>query len=621
MSSPSVVRAEQLKEQANRAFASGAISQAVQLFSQAIQLNPTAIYFANRAACHLKTRNWAQAAADCEQALQLDPGYVKAKARYTEALIRMGRGSEASAVAQELYAADGCLKHHQLLDEAKRCEKLVDAAAGFERQLYDSAGVLLAQVAQLVCKLQISKFSLVSTSSRHENAEVEDSFDLERCGIVELAFQAREQIQPNLQMNMDDLKFLQKDCPGYRLSPSILCFYYLMLVHYQDFCQALSEYGCQGFPTEADADGKPKPGQNFQQEAQKLISSNARQGPEWMSYTACLAILAGQTEQAAQILMTVAQVTQDAEVAAVAQGLRTYAAKKDQGTAYFKSGQYTSAMEAFAAAGVAVFDAANFCNEAGNMNAMTALLRLCCRPLAAVCASNIGMAKSKAGSNGEALALLASAVLLDRQYFKAHIRAAGIYLDAKMWGECMRESGMAVAIDEKGSQGCKEQMARCQQELKNYSRRDYYSILGVPKGVDVSSAEYKKAYKKACLKYHPDRNRDPVKKRWAENKFRIVQEANEILSDPKKRQIYDAGGNPAQGGAEAAGGVDISEMFSQMGGMGGFPFSFFGGMPGNVQFQVVSGGPGRHGRGGRGGMGGMGGIPIDISQLFSMFGN
>ena len=173
--------------------------------------------------------------------------------------------------------------------------------------------------------------------------------------------------------------------------------------------------------------------------------------------------------------------------------------------------------------------------------------------------------------------------------------------------------------------------------------KDFYKILGLQKS-SATPNDIKKAYRKLALKFHPDRNKEPN----AEEKFKEISYAYEVLSDPDKKKRYDqfgeAGINPSAGGAGPGGssgtnghrhfnfssfGNGDKDTFTQFnfGGPGGDfdsfdPFSTFsaafgdeGGLPGMFASMNgnMNGGHGGHGHGFgpdiMGGMGGLGGMP------------
>jgi|TARA_X000000368_G_scaffold180230_1_gene142291 DnaJ family protein B protein 4 len=132
--------------------------------------------------------------------------------------------------------------------------------------------------------------------------------------------------------------------------------------------------------------------------------------------------------------------------------------------------------------------------------------------------------------------------------------------------------------------------------------RDFYKILGVDR--DASDDQLKKAYRKLAMKWHPDKN-PGEKQQQAEKKFKEVSEAYEVLTDPKKKEVYDRYGEDGLrdgfGGGEGGGGFsqqhaqDIFEAFFNRGGRGGMGGGF-GGMGDDIF--------GAHMGGGFGGMGG-----------------
>src|ERR1700719_4691244 len=121
--------------------------------------------------------------------------------------------------------------------------------------------------------------------------------------------------------------------------------------------------------------------------------------------------------------------------------------------------------------------------------------------------------------------------------------------------------------------------------------RDYYEILGVSRGADADAV--KRAYRKLARKYHPDVS----KEKNAENKFKEVQEAYEVLRDPDKRAAYDQLGRDYRPGQQFRPPPDWSQRFGQPGsqrfsdlnGFSDFFSSLFGGAAGGPPPEADAG--------------------------------
>lgn len=111
---------------------------------------------------------------------------------------------------------------------------------------------------------------------------------------------------------------------------------------------------------------------------------------------------------------------------------------------------------------------------------------------------------------------------------------------------------------------------------KDFVEKDYYKVLGVPK--DATEAEIKKAYRKLAREFHPDANKGDAK---AEERFKEISEAHDILGDPKRRKEYDEAralfGNGgfragAPGGPGGSFNFDLGDLFGgAQGGTQGAP--------------------------------------------------
>jgi molecular chaperone DnaJ len=105
---------------------------------------------------------------------------------------------------------------------------------------------------------------------------------------------------------------------------------------------------------------------------------------------------------------------------------------------------------------------------------------------------------------------------------------------------------------------------------KDYLEKDYYKVLGVPK--DAAAADIKKAYRKLARQYHPDANKGDAA---AEEKFKEISEAYDVLSDEKRRKEYDEARSLFGGGFRGAGGAgngfpfDLGDLLGNAGGTAG----------------------------------------------------
>jgi len=191
----------------------------------------------------------------------------------------------------------------------------------------------------------------------------------------------------------------------------------------------------------------------------------------------------------------------------------------------------------------------------------------------------------------DALADTDASLLLSPNSFKALRTRARIELHLEKYDACIADFKSAIqqaqtegSATENDVRALKSELKKAEAALKRSKTKDYYKILGLAR--DCNEADIKKAYRRESLKHHPDKGGD-------EEKFKLVVEANAVLSDPRRRERYDLGededgmneGGGGMGGMGGMSAADMEQLFAAFGGGGGTRFGgggFGGGRRGHA---------------------------------------
>ena len=221
--------------------------------------------------------------------------------------------------------------------------------------------------------------------------------------------------------------------------------------------------------------------------------------------------------------------------------------------------------------------------------------------------ANRALCYQKLNKFTEALHDSNQSIKLNPYYARGYVKRGNVYMELKMYDDAKADFQKAKELDPSVS-GVEGFLNDAKNQAEKARKRDYYAILGIDKNADEH--EIKRAYKKMAMKYHPDRNSESEEsKKMAEKKFIDVNDAYSVLSDPKKKRMYDQGVDPLNPEEASYGGMhfggDASEILKMFFGGGGSPFEFSTGGSGfgdGGSFRTFTfGGPGGRSRGGRSG--------------------
>ncbi|KIY64482.1 TPR-like protein [Cylindrobasidium torrendii FP15055 ss-10] len=482
------VRAERLKEQGNGAFKAQRYAEAVRLYSEAIELNPSEpAYRTNRAASYMSLKKFRKALDDCQQAAGMQSATPSPKTllRLARCQAALGLATPALSTLSTIQPQDAAVTQLQ-----KKINELQSHLANFEaarqRKEWPMARLSLDKCIQ---------------SIDADGEEVPSEWRLWRVEI-ELA-----------KGNWEGANQAASD--ALRLNPNSP--------------EILSLRGLVMF-----IEGKLSTAATHAANALRLDPS----------YTPA---------------MRLRRRVKDVE------------RLKDEGNAYFKSGNLQGALDKYGEA----LDIVGSAEEEGKGGQIRATLL-----------SNRATTLVKLSQHEDALKDIEASIELSGRAFKPYRTRARINLHLERYESAVQDfkSAIQYAQDDVGVSSerdireLRSELKKAEAALKRSKSKDYYKILGLAR--DCDSSEIKKAYRRESLRHHPDKGGD-------EEKFKLVVEAHTVLSDPQRRERYDLGEDEDgmnEGGHGGFGGgmggmseADLANIFAQF---SGGPFSGGGGFGG-----------------------------------------
>jgi len=225
---------------------------------------------------------------------------------------------------------------------------------------------------------------------------------------------------------------------------------------------------------------------------------------------------------------------------------------KDAGNAAFKCGKCTEAIASY--------------REALEVDPAHKLM-------AATLNSNIAAAYMKQKKWSEAVEACDRALECSAKSQKALLRRAQCHTELTQHEEAVQDYEALIQMDQPNRE-YRQALRQAKLEVKKAERKDYYLILGVEK--NATEAELRKAFKRSAIKCHPDKV-GPEHRQAAEDQFKELNEAHEVLTNKEARHRYDTGQDIEMEGGMGGfgGGMDVGDLFAQFfagggGGGGGF---------------------------------------------------
>lgn len=519
-------RAMELKKKGNEKYSKGRYTEAINFYSEAIECDHRPEFYSNRAAAYMQINKFQKALNDCLTATHMNPEYKKAYVRAIKCYTHLGLFKEGRKFAQS--GIDHFPNDKELNNTLSRLEITTQKIERIESKLnkvslkYNSMYEHLLNNNNNNNKSKDEDIEMTDNNEQKEEKKNDETLNSHKIKKEDLR-------EINIALNIiNDL--LSTELSN---SQTLKCMNVKALIIKQDYNAALSV-------------------------ATNFLRLNADYIPALKLRSIAL-FKNGNTDGAIKHLQSVLRKDPDnKECRTLFKIFKSIVKLKTNGNDLFKNGKLNDAINIYTEC--ILKDPTNF-----GFNSVIYANR------AAV------WLKKKEYENAYNDCCLS--IDMDPSYMKAYCRRYQALLGLERYDEALADATKAYEMEPNNAQ-LKQQLREAKIELKKSKRKNYYKILGVSK--DATDSEIKKGFRKMAMKWHPDKFASASEKeqKAAEEKFKEIGEAYEVLKDPKMKKRYDAGADLdeiKQGMSShfPGGHVDISQIFDLLGGMGGM-----GGMPG-----------------------------------------
>lgn len=152
-------------------------------------------------------------------------------------------------LADHLFMAEQTSKNRELLNEAKRAADLIESENNFGTMVYNAGKKMLVLNAQAAKIITDFNFPIVSSEDRQKDTKKFDDYEIELCKMVQALSDLRDSMPGIGMKNLpEDLEFLQKSVPTFKIDPSVMTYYYLLMHVFRTTADAFIHYGLMGFP-------------------------------------------------------------------------------------------------------------------------------------------------------------------------------------------------------------------------------------------------------------------------------------------------------------------------------------------------------------------------------------